>query len=193
MLAHQHAQHCCSSKQLEFEFEESSSSEQGDNETACLPGFEMQDDAVGNPADARTQIAFNLMSGDDRARPTIMFIVYETIKQNEKITLNQLRWLMTAEFLVPENTVDAAVASLASASLFRVISKWWSPDKPEVIWLRARPASEMDISFLRWIASLYNEFPELMSFKAPIFKKRNAPKQEFQSKKHFRNKFGKRN
>lgn len=120
-------------------------------------------------SEARAKIAFNLLS-PDKAQPTILYIVYSTIKANSSITLNQLRWLLHTEFLFPEALIDSAVGTLSSDSLFHIVNKWWAADRPDVIRLSVKATP--DEAFNVWLAEFYEAYPELRLFVPPPFKKK---------------------
>jgi len=131
----------------------------------------------------KCRIANNLLAQDYKAQETILFIVYQTIRANSGITLNQLRWLLFNEYLFTEASTTAAVGVLSSSTLFGAVHKWWATDKPDVIRLKARARcscngdeeahSSQDNQFCKYLQTLYAHSPELAQFVAPVFKKKN--------------------
>ena len=97
-----------------------------------------------------------------------LYIVYKTIEANDNITLNKLKRLLNSDLLIKPEVIDGAVASLSSASIFNVVSKWIRPyekNQSEVIHLRLtkEPAPE----FVTWVGLALKEFPELSAFIPP--------------------------
>ncbi len=124
---------------------------------------------------AKEKFVFNLLNPEQRAgKVTILYIVYRTIEANASITLNQLKWILDAEYMIPNDMVTGAVAALTSKSLFNCVSRWQPPrgrasqqQRSDTIHLRMRKESSPD--FLKWYADSRKEFPELDVFIPPIF------------------------
>lgn len=115
-------------------------------------------------SEAKAQICFNLLS-PDRSKPTMLFIVYSTIQANPGITQNSLRKILANQFLISAEVVDSIVAYLASLSLFNIVTKWWDPDKPEIVKLRVSQSPSPE--FVIWLDDFCKQYPEMTYFKAP--------------------------
>lgn len=99
-----------------------------------------------------------------------IFFVWSTIKANPDITLNQLRWLMSTEFILEQSVVDSAVAALTSKSLLNCVSKWQVHGK-DVFHLKVKNPD----SSPPWLVEFMAQHPELHKFEAPVFiKKRQS-------------------
>lgn len=122
---------------------------------------------------AKGQFATNLMSPDSTAySSTILYMVYKTICANDNITLNQLRWSLNTEYLIPPAAIDAAVASLTSKSLFDCVCRWQPKNSEQKnVHLRAR---ELDSTFGEWLDATLSTFPELCIFVPTAFSKRTS-------------------
>lgn len=117
--------------------------------------------------EAKEKFSSNLLHPEDRAFDiTVLYIVYKTIEKNQSITLNQLRWILFHEYMLQNSTVDGAVASLTSKSLFNCVSRWTPPRKSDTIHLRTKPNAP---SFTEWLKKTTNERPELLIFTPPNF------------------------
>lgn len=99
-----------------------------------------------------------------------LYFVYATIQANPDITLNQLRWLMNSEFLLDQGVVDSTVAALTSRSLLNCVSKWQVHAK-DILHLKAK-VKHSDVQ-PEWVTEARNQYPELVTFEAPIFKKKD--------------------
>lgn len=99
-----------------------------------------------------------------------IYFVYATIQANPDITLNQLRWMMHSEFLLEQNVVDSAVASLTSRSLLNSVSKWQVHNK-DTIHLKSK--FKLNDVPPPWVTQSLSNHPELTSFEAPVFKKKD--------------------
>lgn len=110
-----------------------------------------------------------LASEDTSVRhATIMYMVYSTIKANERLTVNSVKALLCGEYLIAENAIDAAIAGLISRSMFACVKRWKAP---------GRPVGDMQVSvteppppeFLEWLRRIGEKMPELLIFVAPIY------------------------
>lgn len=116
--------------------------------------------------EAKEKLSFNLLNPDSKAfNTTILFIVYKTIERNKSITLNQLKWLLNSEYMLANNRVEGATASLTSKNLFNCVSRWQPPRNTDTIHLRPRANAE----FAKWLEQTLNEYPELAIFSPPEF------------------------
>lgn len=123
---------------------------------------------------AKEKFAFNLLSPNERAgKVTLLYIVFSTIESNTSITLNQLKWLLDTEYMIPNEVVSGAVASLTSKSLFNCVSRWQphrNPATPAVtkgaVHLRVRRDSP---EFNDWYKGALTSYPELAVFYPPLF------------------------
>jgi hypothetical protein len=125
-----------------------------------------------NTIRAKEKFVFNLLNPEDRpGKTTLLYIVFKTIENNTGITLNQLRWILDAEYMIPNDVVSSAVAALTSKSLFNCVSRWQPPKaagqpRNDAVHLRIRKDCE---EFSRWHADALKEFPELNVFVPPVF------------------------
>lgn len=127
--------------------------------------------------EAKEKFAQTLMRQDETGPYTaaVLYMVYRTIEANGNITLNQLRWSLGVEFLLKDETIEGAVASLTSKSLFDCVVRWQSPTKkddkvrPQTprVHLRARPKPHPE--FDKWLVDLMVKQPELAVFTPPPF------------------------
>ena len=129
---------------------------------------------------AKEKFVFNLLNPDARAgKVTILYIVYKTIESDSSITLNQLKWILDAEYMLPNDAVAGAVAALTSKTLFNCVSRWQPPrgqgsqHRSDTVHLRARKDAPAD--FTSWYTATLAEFPELQIFVPPIFAAKNLP------------------
>ena len=132
-----------------------------------------------NSIQAKEKFAECLMRPDVNAKytSTILYIVYRTIEANENITLNQLRWTLGAEYLLKDEVIEGAVASLTSKSIFGCVRRYQPPRNKlrsvngcQPVHLRAIPLTECD--FKKWLTELLNTTPELGVFVPPTFVQR---------------------
>ncbi len=140
-----------------------------------------------DPIKAKEKFSSNLMCPDQaQFSTTVLYMVYKTIEANNNITLNQLRYTLCNEYMLKEDAVAGAVASLTSRSLFNCVGRW-SPrqagNQPydaanQRIHLRVRNDDE----FSSWLANALGENPELEVFQPPAFNKRDGtPSKELPS------------
>lgn len=126
---------------------------------------------------AKEKFVFNLLRPEDRSgKTTILYIVFKTIEHNTGITINQLKWLLDTEYMIPNDVVSGAVAALTSKSLFNCVSRWqppkgYGPRSNETIHLRVRKDSP---DFDRWYKEALLEFPELDVFVPPVFSSKQS-------------------
>ncbi len=117
----------------------------------------------------------NLLNQDDPVyKTTVLYMTYKTVAANPGITVNQLRWLLNTEFLIKEEVVDGAVASLTSKSLFGCVSRWQPPGKGTV---HLRVRSDVPPEFQEWLENNLKDHEELNVFEASIFKNKQKPEQ----------------
>jgi len=123
---------------------------------------------------AKEKFVFNLLNPESRSgKVTILYMVYKTIESNSSITLNQLKWILDTEYMIPNDAVAGAVAALTSKTLFSCVSRWQPPRAPgaqqrsDTIHLRLRKDAPED--FTQWYSDSVTEFPELCIFSPPIF------------------------
>ena len=129
---------------------------------------------------AKEKFAFNLLSPAERAgKVTLLYIVFSTIEANTSITLNQLKWLLDTEYMIPNDVVAGAVASLTSKSLFNCVSRWQphrnqsnAGDVKGAVHLRVRRDSP---EFNEWYNESVKSYPELAVFYPPLFASKTAP------------------
>ena len=98
-----------------------------------------------------------------------MYVVYQTLKANGRITLNQLRHLLFGDLLLSPSLIEVAVSVLASKSMFNCLSmyqiKMTKPDSLPNFHLDLRVNPEFQL----WIDSLEAEHPEIKYFSPPIY------------------------
>lgn len=135
---------------------------------------------------AKEKFVFNLLNPDSRSgKVTILYIVYKTIESNSSITLNQLKWILDAEYMIPNDAVAGAVAALTSKTLFSCVSRWQPPraagaqHRSDTIHLRLRKDPPKD--FTKWYSDSIAEFPELSIFSPPIFAGKASQSQHTQN------------
>lgn len=109
--------------------------------------------------------------GSETYNQVLSYLVFESIKENKQITLNQLCWLLNKELLQEESRVKAAVLTLVS--IVRCIRRW-SPPKSGAVHLSATIPLPDD--FIQWQTKMKQEYPELMEFVAPKYAPVNTVK-----------------
>lgn len=133
--------------------------------------------------EAKQRFAQTLMQKDKTENYTgaVLYMVYRTIEANNNITLNQLCWSLGVEFLLKDDTIEGAVASLTSRSLFDAVIRWQTPTgkasptdstlhlrvRPKPVHLRVRPKPTPE--FDAWLEALLKRQPELLVFTPPPF------------------------
>lgn len=110
------------------------------------------------------------LASDDQSRrhAIVMYMVYTTIKANERLTVNSVKALLCGEYMLSENAVDAAIAGLISRSMFACVKRWKAP---------GRPIGDMQVSvtepppheFIEWLRRTEEKMPELNIFIPPIY------------------------
>ena len=134
-----------------------------------------------NSLEAKAKFSANLMQSPDQSAfsTTILYMVYKTIEANDNITLNQLRFVLNAEYMLREETIEAAVASLTSKSLFDCVGRWQPRrSKQTAVEKQDSGAARVHLrvhkeclEFNTWLASTLKSNPELVVFAAPLFKR----------------------
>jgi hypothetical protein len=121
----------------------------------------------------KEKFSANLLRQEDSAyQMTVMYMTYKTIEANPGITVNQLRWLLSTEFLIKEDAIDGTVASLTSKSVYNCVSRWQPPGKKDTVHLRLR--SDVPREFQEWMCATVADHPELSVFVPSIFKNKKG-------------------
>lgn len=139
-----------------------------------------------NSIQAKEKFAAGLMrqASAENYTSIVLYIVYKTIEANDNITLNQLRWALGAEYLLKDDVIDGAVASLTSKSIFNCVKRYQPPRAKVRTISGAKPvhlrAIKQDVGeFKTWLAALLITQPELAVFRPQTFVQRdrtlNAP------------------
>lgn len=124
-----------------------------------------------NTLEAKERFSFNLLHPENKAFTiTILYIVYKTIERNRGISINQLKWLLSTEYMLNNTVVEGAVTSLTAKTLFNSVSRWQSPRQHETVHLRIKECTE----FSKWLENSEKNHPELLIFTAPDFVPANA-------------------
>lgn len=140
---------------------------------AVLKQLNYSEVCMEDSLEAKEKLASNLMSLSGRAHDrTLIYIVHKTIEKNPNITLAQLEWLLSTEYLLSSDVISRIVASLMSKTLFECVSRWQPPGRSETIHLRIKESVE----FNQWMERSVKEHPELLVFNPPIFQPRNKKK-----------------
>src|SRR5476651_2466850 len=107
-----------------------------------------------NDIQAKEKLASSLMRPEDREQytSTILYMVFRTIEANDNITLNQLRWTLSAEYLLRDEVIEGAVASLTSKSIFNCVRRYQKPRS------KLRSATDSQPVHLRACADKPQEF-----------------------------------
>lgn len=122
--------------------------------------------------DDRQRLAELLLSPlDKRYHQFLIYLVYTTIKNNGRLTLNQLRHTLYGELLLSPTLIDGAVSVLASRSMFNCLSmyqvKMSKPDATPNFFLDVRESAE----FSQWLANIEEQNPEFKAFTPPMYVK----------------------
>lgn len=134
----------------------------------------MPDEKVLDVVDLKHRLSCDLASEDSVTKhTTVMYMVYMTIKANERLTVNSVKALLCSEYLVAEQAIDAAIAGLISRSMFACVKRWKAP---------GRPIGDMQVSvteppppeFLEWLRRSEEKMPELSIFVAPLYQHKQA-------------------
>lgn len=98
----------------------------------------------------------------------VVYMTYMTIKANEKLTVNSVKALLCSEYLLPETSIDAAIAGLISRSMFACVRRWRASGRPigdTQVSVTEPPPAE----FLEWLRRTEVQLPELKIFNPPIY------------------------
>ena len=133
---------------------------------------------------AKEKFAENLMRPDltQVHTTTVLYMVYKTIEANDNITLNQLSWTLGVEFMLKEEMVAGAVASLTSKSLFDCVCRWQAGSKKKDDESHRRPTVHLRVrdgspDFKAWLGAALQTNPELAVFSPPAFTKQGWQKE----------------
>ena len=122
--------------------------------------------------DLKHRLSCGLASEDSTVRHSIvMYMVYNTIKANERLTVNSVKALLCGEYLVPETVIDAAIAGLISRSMFACVKRWKDPGQP-VGRMKVSVTEPPPSEFLEWLRRTEEKMPELKVFDPPIYQHR---------------------
>lgn len=118
------------------------------------------------------KVCGNLMRPESfEFRTTIIYLVYETIRNNPGITVAQLVWMLNVNYFLTEESVTAAVAQLCSATGFDTVTRWSNPGtQGKVVVLSAKEPSPTHFSI--WLDDATSTLPELLSIVPPAYQKR---------------------
>ena len=117
----------------------------------------------------KQRFSCGLASEDSTIKHSIvLYMVYTTIKANERLTVNSVKALLCGEYMLSEQAVDAAIAGLISRSMFACVKRWKAP---------GRPIGDMQVSvtepppneFIEWLRRTEEKMPELQIFIPPIY------------------------
>lgn len=103
----------------------------------------------------------------------VIYIVYATIRRNPRISLNQLRWLLSEHLFVPQSQVDGALSSLCTRGLLDCVARWRSKhgtangERPVHFEARATPGP----AFEDWLSVASSEIEGLTAFEPPAFER----------------------
>lgn len=117
----------------------------------------------------KQKLGQNLSGRDEEAMfASVMYFAYKTIAANTKMTVKRLKALLCVEYLVKEETLEAAISTLVSRSMFHCVKRWRDP---------GRPIDDMSISvvepppteFEQWLERVESKYPELTVFEPPMY------------------------
>lgn len=119
--------------------------------------------------DLKHRLCCGLASDDAAVRHSVvLYMVYNTIKANERLTVNSVKALLCAEYLVTETAVDAAIAGLISRSMFACVKRWKDSGQP-VGNMKVSVTEPPPDEFLEWLRRTEEKMPELKVFDPPIY------------------------
>jgi hypothetical protein len=101
---------------------------------------------------------------------TTSYLVLKTIEYNPNITLNQLEWVLSSEFMLSLEDIRPALVTMCNKNLLGFVSRW-NQTGTDVTHYRLR--SEKSNEKLKWEESALTEFPELTVIVPPTFSKNN--------------------
>jgi len=119
---------------------------------------------MSEAVEIKEKLALLLMSDSDDSKRFVIYIVYQTIKKNQSITINQLCQVLTKHFFIPRERIESAVAVLTSQQLFNSVSKF--EEKPGVVHLRCKES----LTLSEWLSAFCKKIPEACNFDAPMYK-----------------------
>jgi hypothetical protein len=93
-------------------------------------------------------------------------MVYTTVARNERITLDQIHFLLGKKFLLTTTEVNGAVASLLATWLAAPLSKF---ERGTTTYLNVKRT--VPPVFESWLNSLVEAHPELSIFEPPVVKR----------------------
>lgn len=122
-----------------------------------------------DPIELKQKLSFNL-SGQDAElhHTTVMYMVYRTIEKNKKLTVNKLKALLSAEYLLGDAVIEGALSGLVSRSMFACVKRWRNPNRPVgdmQIYVTEPPPDE----FIEWLSRAEGRHPEFRVFVPPIY------------------------
>lgn len=127
-----------------------------------------------DPIQLKQKLCFNL-SGQDAElhHTTVLYIVYRTIERNKKLTVNKLKALLSAEYLLSDALIEGALSGLVSRSMFACVKRWRNPQRPVgdmQIYVTEPPPDE----FVEWLARTEAKHPELKVFDPPVYQHKHS-------------------
>ena len=115
------------------------------------------------------RLSCGLASDDPKVKHTIvLYMVYHTIKANERLTVNSVKALLCGEYMVAESSIDAAIAGLISRSMFNCVERWKASGRTigeMLVSVTEPPPNE----FTEWLRRAEDKMPELKVFTSPIY------------------------
>lgn len=122
-----------------------------------------------DPIELKQRLGYALARRDEVHHMAVMYVVYKTLEKNTQLTLNRLKALLTVEYMIPEESINGALAALISRSMFNCVTRYKSPDKSidEMQVSVTKPPPE---EFLVWLARVSESHPEFTVFDPPVFK-----------------------
>lgn len=100
---------------------------------------------------------------------TITYIVLKTIQANPNVTLSQLEWLLSSEFMLDAEAIKPALVVMTNKNLLSFVTRW-NPTGTNVIHYVIKTDKKDEVEV--WLSDAVKEFPELSLLAPPILSKK---------------------
>lgn len=115
---------------------------------------------------AAEQLYFSMFPSEntEKFRRFLLYVVFNTIRENDGITLNRLQWKLHNEFTFEASDVEIAVNALSNQRIFNAVSKFHLPQRRgtesarRIVHLRLRKTEQELVE--SWVASVLADCPE---------------------------------
>ncbi len=114
-----------------------------------------------------------MLSQDTHAyKQFVLFAVYQTIKANKRITLNQLKHILRVEMLMQPDVIEGAVSALHSKCLYSCVTMYQVKAGVKQDATNFHLDVKDSEKFATWLDEVVVEFPEFQAFKPPVYAER---------------------